>query len=62
MTPLNQAARPLFDTSVAPLSEIRDAVRHEWINDARQKARAKLYAGLLARYSVTVQAAPGAGS
>jgi len=47
--------------AVPPLSEIRDAVRAEWANDARQQAKAKLYAGLLARYSVTVEDAPGAG-
>lgn len=47
---------------VPPLSEIRDAVRREWMNAARQETRAKLHAGLLARYSVTVQEAPGAGS
>ena len=47
--------------AVPPLSEIRDAVRTEWANDARQQAKAKLYAGLLARYAVTVEDAPGAG-
>jgi hypothetical protein len=48
--------------AVPPLSEIRDAVRTEWANDARQQAKAKLYAGLLARYAVTVEDAPGTGS
>ena len=47
--------------AVPPLSEIRDAVHAEWANDARQQAKAQLYAGLLARYSVTVEGAPGTG-
>jgi hypothetical protein len=47
---------------VPPVTEIRDAVRREWMNAARQETRAKLYDDLLARYSVTVQEAPGAGS
>lgn len=49
-------------TGVPPMAEIRDAVRREWMNAARQETRAKLQASLLARYSVTVQEAPGAGS
>lgn len=46
---------------VPPLAEIREAVRREWMNTARQETRAKLQASLLARYSVTVEEAPGAG-
>jgi hypothetical protein len=40
-----------------PLVEIRDAVRGEWLNSARQATRAKLYAAILARYSVTIEPA-----
>ncbi len=47
---------------VPPLSEIRAAVRSEWMNSARLETKAKLYDGLLARYSVNVEGEPGAGS
>jgi hypothetical protein len=40
---------------VPALSEVRDAVRREWRNAERQTTKDRLYAGLLARYSVTVE-------
>ena len=44
-----------------PLDDIRDAVRREWLHAQRQTAREKLYAGLLARYAVTVDATVDGG-
>ncbi len=43
------------DGRVPALEEVRDAVRREWSNAQRQKANEQLYAGLLRRYTVTVE-------
>jgi hypothetical protein len=40
---------------VPALDEVRDAVRREWANVQRQKASEQFYAGLLARYAVTIE-------
>ncbi len=43
---------------VSALSEVRDAVRREWMSAKRQKTRDTFYAGLLARYFITVEQQP----
>jgi len=48
----------VLPADVPPLAEIRELVRHAWMNAARQETMAKLYDGLLARYGVTVEDAP----
>ncbi len=43
------------DERLPALEEVRDAVRREWMNFHRQKANDQFYAGLLERYTVTVE-------
>ena len=40
---------------ISPLEEVRGAVHREWANAQRQKANEQFYAGLLKRYTVTIE-------
>lgn len=42
-----------------PLNEVRDAVAREWANARRLEANDKLYADMLKRYAVTIEARQG---
>ena len=43
------------DGRLPALEDVRDAVRREWMNLHREKANDQFYAGLLERYTVTVE-------
>jgi hypothetical protein len=45
---------------VPPLSEVRDAVRREWVAKARHDANEAFYQRLRSRYTVAIERAGGA--